>query len=315
MSRTETQTTLRSDAPAPAPATRRSTLHRLAAALGTLYDEHEARQIALLLLAERSGVEPAALLADATATLAPPLVARLDADLKELAAGRPLQYVVGAADFCGMRLSVREGVLIPRPETEELVQWIAATPPRPRRLLDVGCGSGCIALALKRLLPDTEICGADLSPRAIETARANAEALGLQVVFRRADALKEEASAAAGGREAPSLAGAFGGGFDAIVSNPPYIPVAERQAMHRNVTEYEPAEALFVPDDDPLLFYRAIAHAARKLLLPGGRLWFELHENLVEETRALLTAEGYAECRIRRDFLDKPRMLCARLDR
>lgn len=292
--------------------TRRDALRCIADRLVPLYDRCEARQIALQLLSERCGLLPAALLADAEAPLAPELAVRLAVDLDDLSAGRPLQYVVGHTEFCGLRIAVHEGVLIPRPETEELVRWIAATRPFPRRLLDVGCGSGCIALALKSLLPATEVCGADLSPRALETARTNAATLGLDVVFRRADALKESAQPGHTG-EISSLAEAFGSGFDAVVSNPPYIPEAERETMHRNVTDHEPAEALFVPDDDPLRFYRSIARAARQIVVPGGRLWFEVHECFAEQVRTLLETEGYAETELRHDFLDKPRMLCARI--
>ena len=174
-----------------APCTRREAVRRVADPLLALYGEREARQIALSVVSELTGIAPAALLADPGAPIA---VAGLGPIAAQLSAGRPLQYVMGHTEFCGLRIGVREGVLIPRPETEELTLWIAETSPQARRILDVGTGSGCIALALKRLLPEAELFGADLSDEALAIARANASALGLEVRFRRADALREAGS-------------------------------------------------------------------------------------------------------------------------
>ena len=183
--------------------TRRDILARIAGPLESLYGAHEARQIALTVVSDRTGIQPAALLADPGAPLDLPDLARLVA---ELAAGRPVQYVLGAAEFCGLRIGVREGVLIPRPETEELVLRIASEHRAARSILDVGTGSGCIALALKSLLPDAAVTGADLSPEALAVARGNAAALGLDVAFVRADALR--ACGASGGAGASGACGA-----------------------------------------------------------------------------------------------------------
>lgn len=216
----------------------------------------------------------------------------------ELASGRPLQYVIGKAEFCGEEFAVREGVLIPRPETEELVMWARdesrrfATP----RILDLCTGSGCIALSLKKLIPSAEVTAIDLSAVALAIARENAELLNAEVRFIEDDVL----------RGCEKIEGEE---FDIIVSNPPYIPQSERAAMHINVTEYEPAMALFVEDDDPLIFYREIARAAKHLLQKEGALLFEIHELLAEQTLQMLEGEGYTAT-LRYDFLSKPRMIC-----
>ena len=216
----------------------------------------------------------------------------------QLAAGRPVQYVVGHTEFYGHRFTVREGVLIPRPETEELVSWVVHDERRAHALLDVGTGSGCIAVTLARLIPESRITAVDISEKALSIARENARRLDAKVDFRQGDALGELFP---GQREQ----------FDLIVSNPPYIPRSEKASIRVNVTGYEPAEALFVEDGDPLIFYRAIARNARRLLRPGGRLYFEIHENFADETFRMLTREGFPDTAVRRDLNDKNRMTCS----
>ncbi|MEG1841787.1 MAG: peptide chain release factor N(5)-glutamine methyltransferase [Alistipes sp.] len=276
--------------------TRRQIVRSVAASLETLYGEREARQIALLAVAELAGLRTTDLLVDPDQLLD---VDGLEHIVTELSAGRPLQYVLGSTDFCDLRIGVREGVLIPRPETEELVQWVVRENAAATQLLDIGTGSGCIALALKCQLPQATVLATDLSEDALTVARENATALNLAVEFRRADALHD-------------LTTVFPESFDAIVSNPPYIPQNERSAMRCNVTDYEPMEALFVPDDDPLLFYRSIAHAAHQMLTLGGRIYYEIHENFSREVCNLLRTEGFSEVQLRNDFNDKPRMVCGR---
>ena len=271
--------------------TRREAIGRLAARLVPLYDPREARSIALAAAAGISGLTTTALLTDPGAEL--PAAERL-------AAGEPLQYVLGEAGFCGRPFVVRSGVLIPRPETEELVAWVLRGEVRSRRLLDVGTGSGCIAVSLALGLPGAELFAADLSDEALAVAAENARRLGARVTLRRADALH-------------GLADAFPERFDAIVSNPPYVPESDRAAMHPNVRDHEPGMALFVPDDDRILFYRAIARAGRRLLLPGGRLYFEIYEHAAEETAQMLRQEGYSAVELREDLNGKPRMICSRL--
>lgn len=277
--------------------TRRDILDRIAAALVPLYDAREARSIARCYVAETAQLPVSALLADPDAPLE---IEGLDGDIEALAAGRPLQYVMGFAPFFGRRFAVREGVLIPRPETEELAAWIIAEEPQARRILDVGTGSGCIAATLALELPGAEVFAADISEKALAAAAENCRTLGAGVTLRRADALTD-------------LSERFPERFDLVVSNPPYVPERDRAAMHPNVRDHEPDLALFVPDDDPLLFYRAIARAGRRMLVPGGKLYFEIYHLAGDELRRMLAAEGYDTVRLREDINGKPRMLCARL--
>lgn len=287
--------------------TRRQTLDRIRDAVAPLYDAREARSIALAAVSELAGIPVAALLTDPEAPLD---IAALDTAVERLAAGCPLQYVTGGAEFFGRRFAVREGVLIPRPETEELTDWILrhersrvpeadSGPERPTAILDVGTGSGCIAATLALELPCAKLYAADRSETALATAAENCRALGARVTLRRADALAD-------------LAEVFPERFDIVVSNPPYVPASDRASMHANVREYEPAEALFVPDNDPLVFYRAIARAGRRMLRPGGRLYFEIYAPYADAVRRLLDDEGYTRTRIRTDLSGKPRMTCSR---
>lgn len=275
---------------------RRAIIDRLTRAGETLYGPEEAARIARMIVAGRSGISEAALLADPAEPLE---LAERDIPIEELRSGRPVQYILGHAEFCELDFTVREGCLIPRPETEELIFHITRSGIRPRSILDVGTGSGCIAVALKKRFPEAAVTAIDLSDAALAIARENADKLGAEIEFRRADALRLE----------QTLPDAV---FDLIVSNPPYIPQSEEALMRINVTRYEPHEALFVPDDDPLLFYRAIARAARSLLADGGSLWFELHEKLAAETRGLLLREGFSRTELLHDLNDKPRMLWSR---
>lgn len=278
--------------------TRREAIDRTTARLTGLYEAREARNLARMLVCAREGITLSALLTDPGAELG---VEGLDADVERLAAGEPLQYLLGECEFYGRRFTVREGVLIPRPETEELVDRIVRTERNLAcRILDVGTGSGCIAASLAIELPAAELYAADISETALEVAAENFRQLGARVVLRRADALSD-------------LAERFPERFDVIVSNPPYVPASDRQAMHPNVRDHEPALALFVPDDDPLRFYRAIARAGRRMLRPGGRLWFEIYEHAAEALVAMLVAEGYAATEVYRDLFDKDRMICSRL--
>ena len=260
---------------APEVTTRRGLLDRLTARLTGLYDAREARSIALVALAESSGLPLSALLTDPGAPMA---ADGFEAMAAQLAAGRPVQYVVGHTEFYGHRFAVREGVLIPRPETEELVSWVVHDERRARALLDVGTGSGCIAASLALALPGAEVFAADLSDAALAIAAENCYTLGARVTLRKADAL--------GG-----LDEIFPGPFDAIVSNPPYVPA-----------------------DDALRFYRAIARAGRRMLRPGGKLYFEIYERSAGQMRLMLGEEGYTDTEVREDLNGKPRMVCSRMN-
>ncbi len=209
---------------------------------------------------------------------------------------RPIQYIVGYTDFCGLRLHVEPDVLIPRPETEEMVNHIKQTT-HPATILDLCTGSGCIALALAAHFGDAEVVGVDISPQALSIAEANAAANQLQVTFVQCDILHQE----------PTLLHST---FDLIVSNPPYVCDSERASMSPNVLDHEPSLALFVPDDDPLRFYRAIGQYASRHLSRDGVLVLEINERLGNETCLLLQQLGFATT-LHRDFRNKYRSITA----
>lgn len=211
----------------------------------------------------------------------------------------PIQYILGETEFFGLRLKVAHGVLIPRPETEELVQWIvdSAKPGAPL-ILDIGTGSGCIALALKNELKNAQVSTVDFSEQALEIARKNALMNQLEVEFIHADILNWQ-------NYNWEL-------FDVIVSNPPYVREKEKKAMQPNVLVFEPEEALFVSDDNPLIFYHEIARFAQKYLKDGGELFFEINENLGKETAELLQRENFSDVELKKDLHGKMRMLKCR---
>lgn len=211
----------------------------------------------------------------------------------------PIQYVTGETEFCGLTIGVNPSVLIPRPETEELVDWIFRhEKERPQSVLDIGTGSGCLALACKKLFPEAAVSGCDISEAALDTARQNARQNKLEVSFFQTDILEWEQT----GRWRE---------VDLVVSNPPYVTESERNLMLPNVLEYEPASALFVPDTDPLLFYRTIALFARRWLNPGGRLIFEINEKFGKEVENLLAGFAFRDIEIRSDLQGKSRMVKA----
>lgn len=262
------------------------------------YPDVEARQIAEMIILAKGRISRNDLLIEPNVELEIP---EFETICDELRSWRPVQYIVGKADFADMELTVREGVLIPRPETEELVDWVARDAKEGARILDVCTGSGCIAIALRRMVPSSEVWAMDISPEALAIARENGVEYAPEVRFVEGDALVDFSA---------QFKGVM---FDAIVSNPPYIPESDRALMRPNVTEHEPDIALFVEDSDPLIFYRAIAQTGRKMLNADGRLYFEIYESLVEQMVAMLEREGYTEVTVKEDFRGKPRMICARV--
>ena len=278
--------------------------HRIA----TSYDDGEARAIARILIEELFGLSYADIVCGATEQLSADDTLRLDTAVRRIEQGEPLQHVLGYADFCGNRFCVNGSVLIPRPETEWLVDegaklmdgCIASdetqhkAPHSPKRILDIGTGSGCIAISLKLRLGDAYVEAWDISEEALRTAQDNADALKAEVVFRKRDALRADNTAAP---------------WDLIVSNPPYICDSERSAMDDNVLLHEPHTALFVPDDDPLRFYRAIARYALLTLNIGGSLLFECNTRYAEATGTMLSDMGFEEVTISDDCFNLPRFV------
>lgn len=274
---------------------RRDILHRLTAAAAPLYGAEEARQIAEMIVCTKGGITRGELLTEPMRELEIEGIDRIEADI---AAWRPVQYIIGSAEFCGLDIAVREGVLIPRPETEELVDLVRREVRADARLLDVGTGSGCIAVALASMLPEAEVWGLDISAEALAVAAENCRRHAPRVRLVEGDALGDFASL-------------FDCRFDAIVANPPYIPRSDRSSMRANVTHYEPHTALFVDDDDPLVFYRSIAQRGRQLLVEGGRLYFEIYEHAADELCRMLADMNYAEVGAKTDFRGKQRIVCA----
>ena len=277
-------------------ATRREIFRALTEAGAELYGEAEARQIADMVLESR-GVSRNMLLVEPNEVLQFP---DLDSVISDIRAWRPVQYIIGTAEFAGMDFEVSDAVLIPRPETEELVDWIASEVGDSASILDVGTGSGCIAIALSRAVNGSSVWALDISAEALAVARRNGAKYAPDVRFIEGDALSD-------------FSALFAEKFDVVVSNPPYIPDSDSRLMRRNVTDYEPHTALFVPDNDPLLFYRSIARTALKMLKAEGKLYFEIYELLADEMQRMLHDEGYEEIVVREDFRGKPRMICAKV--
>lgn len=211
----------------------------------------------------------------------------------QLKAYRPIQYVLGETVFAGLRIGLNPSTLIPRPETEELVSWIRESASPAARILDIGTGSGCIALALSHFLPEASVCGLDIAQEAIGQAVQNAIRNRLHVRFMQADIFHFETEEK----------------YDIIVSNPPYVREQEKAQMQRCVLEHEPHLALFVPDHDPLVYYRAIADWGKRHLTEGGKLFFEINEAFGEEMIRLMGESGYHRIVLRKDFYGKDRFV------
>ncbi len=264
------------------------------------------------------------------------LCVELEGIFAQLAKGAPLQYVLGGCDFCGVRLSLTPATLIPRPETAELVHLVAESirhnTQTTFKILDIGTGSGCIAIALAKMLgspteealpaveiygcdiseealPAVEIYGCDISEEALSVAKRNAEANNTPVTLFTMDILDEKSWSETLSRLNSS--NVITEAFDLIVSNPPYVRESEKSEIARRVLDFEPESALFVPDGDPLLFYRAICRFGREHLREGGSLWFEINEALGPESRSLIEQEGYCNVMIHKDINNKNRFISA----
>ena len=275
-----------------------------------VYPATEAQAVVRMLLEELAGLSLADLYAGGIDRLDDAQRQQIERAMARLEEGEPIQYVLGRACFCGRSFAVAPGVLIPRPETEELCRLIIDThPSESLNILDIGTGSGCIAITLALEMPDAEVEAVDISPEALAIAEANAARLGAKVSFHQYDILSEDSPPLGSGSEwvAPSTPK-----YDIIVSNPPYICERERADMERNVLDYEPHTALFVPDDDPLLFYRAIGQKALMMLAPGGILCFEINPLYCDQLIELLRSQGYGEVEAVSDSFGKRRFVTAK---
>lgn len=268
------------------------------AELDALYGEEEVCVFVGMLFEAFLGWDRAHLLLHREGTIDQSDLLRFHWAVEDLRQWRPIQHIVGYTDFCGCRIRVSPDVLVPRPETEEMVSWLCARRAAcvPDSILDLCTGSGCIAIALKKAFPEAVVTAVDLSPAALVLARQNAKENGTAVEFVEADVLE-------------GLNG-INGRYGLIVSNPPYVRESERAVMAANVLDYDPAMALFVPDDAPLRFYRAIGAFAAVHLAPQGLLALEINEALAAETCALLQSQGFTT-EVHEDFRGKPRMVTA----
>lgn len=277
-----------------------SAFANLTSALRPMYDMREAANIGHLLMEHITGLGKLDRIVHKDMDLTPPWEAKYNEGLEQLLAGRPIQHITGKSWFYGMELIVNDQVLIPRPETEELVEWVLLDhPSQPAlRLLDIGTGSGCIPIALKKHWPSADIWAMDVSPGALSVAGRNAQMQHTPVNFVQQDVLAPKAAALL-----PCL--------NIIISNPPYIPEKEKTDMAVNVRHFEPSTALFVPDKDPLLFYRRIGQLAMERLDPGGKLYFEIHEDYGQEVKAELEKQRFHDVILKKDMFGKDRMVRA----
>lgn len=275
----------------------------------SIYAEDELAEIQFLIMNFITGFSQTQLHVFAEKELTEAQIQMLLLSVKKLQTRMPVQYALGETEFFGLKLEVNPSVLIPRPETEELVAWVldekgkrlkgeGMKEGKVERVLDIGTGSGCIPIAIKKNWQEAEVFGLDISVEALETAQRNALLNEVQVKFFQQDILNFHAI-----KEASE--------YSIIVSNPPYITPSEQELMNRNVLDFEPHQALFVPENDPLLFYCAVADYASFMLENNGLLFLEINEKYGQETITLLQQKGFAEITLRKDFRGKDRMIKA----
>jgi release factor glutamine methyltransferase len=265
--------------------------------LTPLYEPGEAKAIVRLLLDERYGLSWADVLGGKVTELSANDQTELEKMMLRLENGEPIQYIIGVADFCGRQFRVAPGVLIPRPETEELCRWIISQKGQSPlcEILDIGTGSGCIAITLALEQPDAHVTAWDISDEALRIAQENAISLGANVCFKKEDILNIPHSSK----------------YSLIVSNPPYIQPKERDGMAENVLSYEPSLALFAPEENPIVFYQRIGDYAWQSLHAGGQLWFELNPLTAEDVSNYLQCLGFIDIEILQDQFGKQRFLKA----
>ena len=274
------------------------TKRHFTALLVEIFPQREAEQLMRILLEDLFGIDWNRQLMNPDLRIDEHQHYQLGEAVKRLLAGEPVQYVTGMARFNDLLLKVSPAVLIPRPETEELVQKIGTSLPKEKniRIWDIGTGSGCIAIALAKQFPSAEVVAFDVSEEALQIAKENAESNGAVVTFVHDDVLNPTSDY-------------FTQPVDLVVSNPPYVCESERTTMEANVLDWEPEKALFVPDDDPLRFYRQILALAKKQLNPDGQVWFEINERMGEEMLSLCHKIGFSNAEVLEDFAGKPRFV------
>ena len=265
--------------------------------LENLYSEGEINSLTRLILEKGVGIPFADILACKFNNLSDAQVLQIVEIVGKLKNFTPIQYILGETEFFGLTFHVNDSVLIPRPETEELVQWILETIKNEKiRILDIGTGSGCIAISLAKNLPFAEVHAWDISEEALEIARKNSEINGVTVSFSQKDILQLQ--------NVDEV-------FDIIVSNPPYVTESEKNDMEENVLNFEPHVALFVPDDNSLIFYEKISDLALKNLNKGGKLFFEMNREKGEGVVRLLEKKGFKNIERRKDISGNERMIKA----
>jgi release factor glutamine methyltransferase len=273
----------------------KSAISNLITNLAPIYDEREASNIATFIFEDVFNIKNAMVSDNAFDSKHQKKLSKIEERLLKY---EPWQYIVGEADFYELKFKVTPAVLIPRPETEELVYWIHKTVKRQSAvsILDIGTGSGCIPITLKHKLPNAEISAVDISEEALKTAKFNAKKNNVDVGFRKLDILSKKAR-----KKLPD--------FDVIVSNPPYIPNQEKKLMRENVLKYEPHLALFVENENPTVFYHEIALFAKKHLNENGYLFFEINEFYGRAIIEMLIKEGFKNIQMEKDLTGKDRMI------
>lgn len=268
--------------------------------LKTIYEDSEAESISGWVIEYITDIRRTDRIINKEKSISPGQELQLNQYMHRLLQHEPVQYVLNEAWFYGLKFYVDKNVLIPRPETEELVEWIISDckfPIDELLILDIGSGSGCIPIALKKKLEKADVWSCDVSQEALKVANQNATALGVNVKFEELDFLNEKHR-----ENLPS--------FDIIVSNPPYIPEKDKENMRHNVIDHEPATALFVPDNDALIFYKAIADFGKKHLIKNGIMYMEINESFGNETSVLFQSRGYMTV-LKKDMQGKERMIKA----
>ena len=276
--------------------------NKFKAELSGLYEAKEINNLLYILFEEYAGLKRAELAISNDLIITDPVKEKLETAVNHLKNYKPVQYIIGKAWFYGLELLVNENVLIPRPETEELVDWVIKRNIKKKNLkvVDIGTGSGCIAIAIKKYLPASFVTAIDVSGKALDVARKNAKQHDAEVTFLSIDILNEAM--------VKKLSK-----FDIIISNPPYVLESEKKVMKPNVLEYEPGSALFVDDDHALMFYEAIVSFAGNHLKRGGELYLEINEQRGAEVELLLEKKGLGEVVLREDMQGKERFVFGRL--